>query len=119
MGERWVNISLVAPATNKVQPTVRREIVKADDPRKNIVNCDITKLSNDSQLVSLKLNPTNRQTTPPTIKPSPMKSNSSMCSRSVLPLWGFKLRKKNRRAAAKPPVGLHQSHLRLKEGLIE
>ena len=38
MGERLVNVSLVAPATNRTQPMVRREIVDADDPRKEIVN---------------------------------------------------------------------------------
>lgn len=72
---------------------------------------------NGSQLVSLKLNPSNRQTTPPTINPSPMKSKSSMCSRRVLPLWGFKLRKKNKRPAAKPPVGLASKSLQTEGGL--
>lgn len=38
MGDRLVNTSLIAPATNKIQPTVRSEIVDADDPREDIVN---------------------------------------------------------------------------------
>ena len=37
------------------------------------------------QLVSLKLKPIKIQTTPPTIRKRPMKSNSATCWRKVLP----------------------------------
>lgn len=107
MGDRVVNTSLIAPAISNTQPTTRSEIVDADDPEEDIdESAGDFSIPSHSQLVSLKLNPTSRQTTPPTIKPSPIKSNSLLCCRRVFPLCGFKLRKKNRMAAATPPVGL-------------
>jgi hypothetical protein len=59
-----------------------------------------------SQLVSLLLNPINKQITPAMTNTSPTKSNSWTCCSRVLPWWGLRLRKKNRIAAAAPPVGL-------------
>ena len=58
------------------------------------------------QLVSLSSKPTSKSTTPETIKNKPTKSNSLRCSFKDFPLCGLRLRKKNRRTAAMPPVGL-------------
>lgn len=58
-----------------------------------------------SQPVSLLLNPSNKQTTPPMMTNKPMKSKSLTCSLKERPWCGLRLRVKKRITAANPPVG--------------
>ena len=110
MGERLVYTSFTAPAKITTHPTTRSAMVDADDPRyKSKIQSAQSSDPSYSQLVSLWLKPTSTSTTPETNKNNPTKSNSLRCSLKVLPWCGLRLRKKNRRAAAKPPVGLPQS----------
>ena len=106
MGERLVYTSFTAPAKRTTHPTTRSAMVDAEDPRCKSKTQMYTIVGSYSQLVSLWLKPTSKSTTPETIKNNPRKSNSSICCFRVLPWCGLRLRKKKRRAAATPPVGL-------------
>jgi hypothetical protein len=110
MGERLVYTSFTAPEKRTTHPTARSAMVDAEDPRCNSkLQMGTIFRYKYSQLVSLWLKPTNKSTTPETIKSNPRKSNSLICCFKVLPWCGLRLRKKNRRAAATPPVGLSHS----------
>ena len=110
MGERLVYTSFTAPAKITTHPTTRSAMVDAEDPRCNSkIQMYTSSDPRFSQLVSLWLKPTNKSTTPETNKNNPRKSNSLRCCFKVFPWCGLRLRKKNRRAAATPPVGLSDS----------
>jgi hypothetical protein len=98
--------SLIEPRNKSVHPTDRRAMVSADDPYGKSSEREHLGRWPDIQLVSPLFRPIRAQTVPANNRLNPTKSNSSMCSLSVLPLWGFRLRKKNRMAPATPAVGL-------------
>jgi len=79
MGDRLVFNSLTAPATRATTPMTRRIIVFEADPAPKICVCGCDEQAGCSHDVWLKLNPSKRQTTPATMSPSPMKSNSLTC----------------------------------------
>ena len=68
MGSRDVNHSLMPAQTRRHPPTTRSAIVFAS-----------------SHLFSLKLKPSNKQMTPPTMRKRPTKSNAATCSRRLRP----------------------------------
>jgi hypothetical protein len=109
MGALVVKNSQTLKIRIRATPTTIRAIVSGDDPtdKENLLGItNANQISYRSQEVSELLNPTKSKTTPATMMMRPTKSNCAACSRKVLPLCGLRLRKKNRRAAATPPVGL-------------
>jgi hypothetical protein len=116
MGAREVMISLIEPRIKRVHPTHRRAMVSADDPYDKLSEHGRIERWSDIQLVSPLFRPIRKQTVPANNRPNPRKSKSFMCSWSVLPLWGFRLRKKNRMTPAMPPVGLRNYWAMLRNG---
>ena len=96
MGSRDVNHSLMPAQTRRHPPTTRSAIVFAS-----------------SHLFSLKLKPSNKQMTPPTMRKRPTKSKSATNVRKGTRWRGLTLRNKNRMRDEMPPVGrLIQKHQR-------
>lgn len=107
IGDLVVMVSYTPARTRRTPPTTTKAIVLAADPKGSMSTCRRHgTVYARVQVCSPKLKPIKRQTTPTTMRASPMKSNSRVCSRKLFPWWGLRFRKKNKRRPATPPVGL-------------
>lgn len=107
IGERFVITSLIPAMTSNTPPMTSRAIVDARFPK--LLRWAFGRQKQKTKNLhpfSLSLNPKRTQRIPAVIRNRPAKSNSAICSRSVLPRRGFKLRKKKRTRPPTPPVGL-------------
>ena len=102
-----VRLSCIPAATSVITPIVTSAIVCGVLPvSKFISNGDCFEQKSFVQLVSLKLNPINKHTTPMTIIASPTRSNSLVTCLMGFCGRGLRCRKKKRITIAIPPVGL-------------